>query len=123
MKKTEQEKGTEQVLTNSSLQLKAVADQSKITVNVAGNPTTGYEWTVEDTQSLKCVVSDYVADPVDKEIVGAGGVYHFELIAKHPGTYTVDFKYARSWEEQSAASFSIRATINENLIITAMEIL
>lgn len=73
-------------------------------IQLPGNPTTGYEWAVEQyTEGIVSVgESTYQADQsenqTDEQIVGGGGTYSFEVGGLAPGEATVELRYYRSWE-------------------------
>lgn len=89
--------------------------QSKsYTIQLPGNPTTGYEWVVEQyTQGIVSIgESTYQADQTenqtDEQIVGGGGIYSFEVAGLAPGEATVELRYYRSWEgSQNAIKIAI----------------
>jgi inhibitor of cysteine peptidase len=86
-----------------------------IEVVVAGNPTTGYEWTAlnDDAALLKLVGEPaYVADETDEDIVGSGGTYTFTFTATAAGQTTIELRYARAWESvQPLKTFKVTVTI------------
>ena len=86
-----------------------------IEVVVAGNPTTGYEWTAlnDDAALLKLVGEPaYVADETDDDIVGSGGTYTFTFTAAGAGEATIELWYARPWESvQPLRTFEVTVTI------------
>src|SRR3990167_135731 len=66
------------------------------TVSIEGNPTTGYIWTKDTTDTLKHLCQSY--DPSTNKIVGAPGVRVFTFRSTKPGTFKLNFSKARSWE-------------------------
>ena len=79
----------------------APAAGETFTVQLAGNPTTGYEWTVAqiDAAYLRLIDSSYAAD---SSAVGSGGVYTFQFETLQPGATTLGLVYRRSWETTPA---------------------
>ncbi len=78
-----------------------VGDQ--IEVVLAGNPTTGYAWTVTMTDADKAVLEQqgdavYEEASTDSSVVGGGGTYTFTFKAIATGTANPTFSYARSFE-------------------------
>ncbi len=69
---------------------------SNITISLAENPTTGYQWNVTSSEGLEYVNDTYIAP--DTGAVGAGGVHVWEYIAADEGNGEFSAIYARSWE-------------------------
>lgn len=79
-----------------SVELKA---GQKLTVSLAGNPTTGYSWEVSE---IDPAVVELVGEPdykTDSKMLGSGGVYTFTFKAAAAGTTNLKLIYHRSWEE------------------------
>ena len=76
--------------------------QKEYTIELEGNPTTGYTWeyTVEPDGILKEVSGEYVADETDENTAGAGGKYVYVLDGVKEGEATLEFSYVRDWEEE-----------------------
>ena len=68
-------------------------------VELAGNPTTGYSWSVAsmDQDVLNLEDDDYTPDLAERRI-GAGGVYRFTFLAKRAGQTDIHLIYKRAWE-------------------------
>ena len=80
------------------------ANLDKVEFELDGNPTTGYDWgIIESDPEVVKVESEYVPDNVDKNIVGAGGKYKFGITGVGKGNCTVKFSYMRSWETEKPA--------------------
>ena len=64
------------------------------------NPSTGYGWvmTANDTSILNEVVDEVTTT---KPMPGAPGIHTFSYTAKSPGTVSLNFKYERSFENDS----------------------
>ena len=92
-----------------------VSVNDTIKVSVAGNPTTGYEWTAlnDDGALLKLVGEPaYVADETDTDIVGSGGTYTFTFKAVTAGESSIELWYARGWESvQPLKTFKVTVTV------------
>lgn len=90
-----------------------------MTVTLAGNPTTGYEWTADlsdEVASLLVAAEDdpaYLADTVAPNVVGSGGMYTFTFTAAAAGQVELKLKYWRSFEADTAPiqTFSAPITI------------
>ena len=67
------------------------------TIQLVGNPTTGYEWTVTqaDPAFLRLTESTYAPD---SSAIGSGGLYTFRFETLQPGTTPLTLLYHRSWE-------------------------
>lgn len=93
-------------------------------IDLESNPTTGYEWTY--TVSREGIVeetkNEYIADEVEGDIVGAGGVHSFQFRGLKAGTVALTFRYARPWEKGEAAKVATyQITVDESLQITCEE--
>ena len=66
-------------------------------VELSGNPTTGYEWTVVriDADFVRLEESSYDSD---SSAIGSGGTYVFRFETLQAGETTLAFAYRRSWE-------------------------
>ncbi|KTD82400.1 protease inhibitor I42 family protein [Legionella waltersii] len=83
-------------------------------VSLPANPTTGYQWSVEQfDQTLFSLTSSNYLRPQSK-LIGAGGTMRFTFTLKkgivYPNQTKMTFKYARSWEPDSASVKNV--TIN-----------
>jgi len=75
-----------------------VAVGEEIQVRLAGNPTTGYTWSLtglEENFLQQQGEPDYESD---SDLIGAGGVYTFRFKALQVGRTTLSMAYARSFE-------------------------
>ena len=91
----------------------ALAVGASLAVELAGNPTTGYEWTVAqiDAAYLRLIDSSYATD---SSAVGSGGVYTFQFETLQPGATTLGLVYRRSWETTPAdQAFTLTVTIQD----------
>lgn len=69
-----------------------------ITLNIAGNITTGYSWNVSEIDTS---ILQQNGDPdykADSSLAGAGGMYTFKFNAVAAGTTTLKLAYLRTWE-------------------------
>ena len=69
-----------------------------VKVVTAGNPTTGYVWTMKETPGLTVLREEYVAD--DSGLLGAGGNYEWYVTAGKAGTYTVRAECTKAGSSQ-----------------------
>jgi inhibitor of cysteine peptidase len=88
-----------------------------IEVVIAGNPTTGYEWTAvldEASAALLEQVGEpvYAAESTDQTLVGGGGTYTFTFKALKSGSADLRLAYARAWENvDPIQTFTVAVTI------------
>lgn len=87
-----------------------VRRETRITVRVKGNPTTGHsqKMTVCPDESIVKPVNtepEYTPDPHKKMMVGYGGVYTFIFKAVGPGTTKAIIEYARYFEKPPKCVF------------------
>ena len=90
-----------------------IANRATFAVELVGNPTTGYEWTVSqaDPAFLRLVESTYAPD---SSAIGSGGLYTFRFETLQPGTTPLTLLYRRSWETTpSDQTFSLTLRIQE----------
>ncbi len=86
-------------------------------IRLPSNPTTGYQWRVEDyNKSLfKLVKSHYI--PEATNLMGAGGQMNFKFVLKkgkdYPDKSTMVFKYARPWEKTGGTPKTIHLTFKK----------
>lgn len=96
-----------------------------LTLEMEGNPTTGYTWFLEDADSVKKnkIISDtnlddrdtveFLSQKTSKDLtVGRGGIYQFRFNASQVGNETLDFVYMRSF----SGSVDTRKTVNVNVV-------
>jgi inhibitor of cysteine peptidase len=85
-------------------------------VTLPANPTTGFQWYVKqyDHKLINFKSQQFVAP--QRKLIGAGGKTHFtfQWIGRPPeSTKTVIlFKYARSWEPESATITKVIVNVN-----------
>jgi inhibitor of cysteine peptidase len=87
-----------------------------LTVMLAGNPTTGYSWSIDknDKTRLSPVGKpEYIRDPAPEGIVGSGGMYRFKFKAEKTGTTDLKLVYKRPWEKDKkpAKTFTLKVVI------------
>jgi len=77
-------------------------EQNTETIELAGNPTTGFEWVLSSITPegiVREVSSKYTPDKTDGQVAGAGGKYVFTFEPIAEGTAEIVFSYLRDWEE------------------------
>jgi inhibitor of cysteine peptidase len=85
---TEQDNGT----------IVEVAVGEEFSVQLAGNPTTGYMWSLAELDSNYLQQQGEADYERDNDLIGAGGVYTFHFKALQVGQTTLTLAYARSFE-------------------------
>lgn len=74
----------------------------EVTIELEGNPTTGYEWTCKIDKDVAEVSIDYKTK--DESLMGSGGTYTIKLAALESGEAILTCTYKRSWEETESDS-------------------
>lgn len=87
----------------------------EIVVELAANPTTGYEWQLTDSLDVAVVEKvsqDYAQDSGSEDAVGAGGKDTWTFKAVAAGTTTIQLDYLRTFEENSTTNtFSVTVRV------------
>lgn len=78
-----------------------LAKGETLTVELAGNPTTGYEWTIARIDAAFLRLADSSYSP-DSSAIGSGGRYAFRFEALNAGATSLGLVYRRSWEPSDA---------------------
>ncbi len=91
----------------------AVARGQNIFVNLPGNPSTGFSWSLSSTNGeAVVVVGDAVFTADNPELSGGGGVYQFPLRAVKIGRTTFDFSYRQAWNPQNPSkTFAVTLSV------------
>jgi predicted secreted protein len=100
------------------------ANLDSYTLELEGNPTTGYEWEViEDEADKVKVTKEYVAAETAKDIVGAGGTYKFKLQGISQGNAELEFGYFRSFDASAPIEKTVilKVYVDENNKITVLD--
>ena len=84
-----------------------------LSVVLAGNPTTGYQWTVVENDAARLQPLDPVYE-ADSDAIGSGGVYTFRFRALQAGTSRLRLAYLRAWEPASIGTYSLTVTVRED---------
>ena len=69
-----------------------------ITVNLAENPSTGFQWNLTTTPGLRVIRDEYVPDDTSGKVVGSGGTHTWDISTEIPGEQEINAVYKRSWE-------------------------
>lgn len=67
-----------------------------VVVELAENPTTGFQWSLEADEGVRLQASEYVQDPGGA--IGGGGRRRFPMVIYQPGAFSIRAKLWRSWE-------------------------
>lgn len=88
-----------------------------VTIELKGNPTTGYVWTrvgMEKLQDLTdrdvSVIRTFKAP--GGGMLGAGGAYHFTICARTAGRHEVVLTYCRPFEAPNGGGEKFTVTLN-----------
>ena len=68
------------------------------TIQMKGNPTTGYNWFYEISDESIITVEENVKYLGDDMIVGAPSMFTYTITSLKPGQTTLHFEYKRPWE-------------------------
>ena len=88
------------------------------------NPTTGYDWTAKTEGDCVIMTRDeYEQKPSEPGMAGVGGYQYYDFTAVKPGTATVTFTYARSWETtDSDITYVAVITVADDLTVASVEL-
>ena len=89
-------------------------DGQKVTLSVNENPTTGYEWYVEESdETIFKYKQKYIQDDIGDCIgcTGIGGTKHFTITAENPGQATFLIEQKRDWERYPILSIEIQINV------------
>ncbi|MFO1423822.1 MAG: protease inhibitor I42 family protein [Candidatus Competibacteraceae bacterium] len=76
----------------------------RLIVRLPENPTTGYTWAIDETDSrLLALVSTDYASP-ETESIGVRGQRAFVFTVRQPGEVALKLKYWRFWEGDASAT-------------------
>ncbi|MCF0241391.1 MAG: protease inhibitor I42 family protein [Treponema sp.] len=71
------------------------------TIQLRGNPTTGYTWCFSVLNEDIISVTEDVEYLGDVGIVGAPSMFNYTLYSEAPGSTEVRFEYKRAWEDKT----------------------
>ena len=114
---------------NDATSLSMVVEQGEVfNVLLNGNPTTGYQWMLENNDQLSVDavralnvnernVGEYVkatSTNSGNSMVGVGGYYDFKFKAGKPSNdlITLNFVYKRLWESKPAKQVQVKVQIS-----------
>ena len=87
-----------------------VSKGASVQAVLPGNPTTGYEWTLTETDPARLPLADS-SYARNSDLIGAGGAYQFRFSAQNTGDVKLRLAYKRSWETGTAESFTVTVRI------------
>ena len=89
----------------------SVSKGDNFEVVLSGNPTTGYQWQIAETDEslLSSSGSLYTQD---SNAIGSGGTYRFQFKAIATGDVHLRLVYKRSWETAIAETFIVTVRIS-----------
>lgn len=82
-------------------------------ITLEANPTTGYEWTYM-VEGTAVTLEDLGIGEPKNDVLGAPSAQSFLVQAVEPGTATITFTYARSWEPESSQQDVMEATVDKS---------
>ena len=74
----------------------------KKTIELKGNPTTGYTWLYEIEDESVISIEEDVKYLGAKGLVGAPSLFTYTVTARKAGSTKITFEYKRPWETQPA---------------------
>jgi len=83
---------------------------ASMTYILPSNPTTGYGWTMLESEGL-VVKDEYKATPVPEGWTGGGGCQYYTITAEKAGTYTFKAVYERPWETDVDPIYTMTQTL------------
>ncbi|MEZ4521208.1 MAG: protease inhibitor I42 family protein [Thermomicrobiales bacterium] len=89
-----------------------VNEGDTIVVELESNPTTGYEWSVDELTPAVLTYTGSEYEPDEGDAVGQGGTQRLSFQAANPGQATLALKYWRSWEGDSSIDQRYTVTID-----------
>ncbi|MCP4249913.1 MAG: protease inhibitor I42 family protein [bacterium] len=96
----------------------ALAVSARMTISLASNPTTGFEWGLAefDEAVLEHTGQDYIEDDPPpggwpEGWSGVGGTDVWEFTARAAGETTLRLEYRRDWEDEEVADDSFEVTV------------
>lgn len=99
---------------NTSCQTITLKFEQRLIINLASNPTTGYQWVLKRQPSgLRLVSTVYQQEPSKKGMMGAGGKSIWTFQAREKSSDSLVLVYEHSWEEKlPAKTFMCAITID-----------
>ena len=89
-----------------------IAQNTRFAVELAENPTTGFQWNATLSPGLELQSSDYRMNDAAPGMTGVGGTRTWVIIAKDLGAQKFSAKYLRSWEPVTGNETAYSVNIN-----------
>ncbi|MDP3395304.1 MAG: protease inhibitor I42 family protein [Methanoregula sp.] len=89
-----------------------MAQTTRFAIQLAENPTTGFQWNATLSPGLELQSSDYRMNDAAPGMVGVGGTRTWIIIAKDPGAQKFSASYHRSWEPVTGNETAYNVNIN-----------
>lgn len=89
-----------------------ITEGTKFAVQLAENPTTGFQWQATVTPGLEIVSDDYQTDAHAEGMVGVGGTRTWIVHAKDAGDQKFSATYKRSWETTTGDETAFALNVN-----------
>lgn len=90
----------------------ALAPGDKLTVALGSNPSTGYSWGEQATNSNPAVLKQVKHQRMNPKqpMPGAGGSESWTFEALQPGAAILNFSYGRPWEGGEKGAWTVKVT-------------
>ncbi|MGN0144457.1 MAG: protease inhibitor I42 family protein [Clostridium sp.] len=107
----------------STVENSVQAKDKTASVELEGNPTTGYTWEyeIENTSIADLAGKNYASSDSTGELCGAGGTYTWYFAGLKEGKTEVTFKYLRPWETEVLESKTYVINVDSDLNVTITE--
>lgn len=85
----------------------------KLIVELEGNPTTGFSWTVASLESDVLKVEGQPEFSADPGMVGGAGTFTFTFTAARSGSVLLNLLYHQAWDKETppAKTFEVTVTV------------
>ena len=86
-----------------------------IDIQLEGNPTTGYSWKYEISDSKIVSVKESIEYQGKDGVTGAPSIYTYTVTGLKAGIAEISFKYLRFWESETPAQVKkVKITVHED---------
>jgi inhibitor of cysteine peptidase len=82
-----------------------------ITVRLAENPSTGFQWNLTTTAGLSIIKDEYVPADTSGKLVGSGGTHMWDISTDKIGKQKIQAIYKRSWEPTTGNESTFSMTV------------
>jgi len=84
---------------------------SLITVRLAENPSTGFQWNLTTTAGLRITKDEYLPTDTSGKLVGSGGIHTWDISTDMIGEQKIQAIYKRSWEPTTGNESTFSMTV------------